>query len=73
MTKKELIWRVEQVAIKAFNSLGDNLKGGSILDLCADQLPMEDLDDLQWAILASNTIRRRSSVRVWEQTNKYEV
>lgn len=73
MKKHDLIEQVHNVVTDAFNSIGNDLRGGSILDLCADQLTMVDLDDLQWAILASSTIRRRSSVRVWQQTREYEV
>ncbi len=74
MTKPELAEKCREVILSAAKE-NNNLWGLSVLDLCADSFPEEDLQDLKLAISKSFekiTITDKFSRRIQEEILMYE-
>lgn len=64
-----LAQRCEALFDKAAASLGNDLRGLSVLDLCADNI-QASLDDLKDAIVLSG-IKRKCSQRIFSQIERW--
>lgn len=70
MSPTDLAIRCRQVYDRAAADLGNDLRGFSVRDLCADQIPDVSLSDIEDAIIASG-IGEVSSPRICGQILQY--